>query len=51
MPVAEVTRKQVQHVIEAGDTERDFAVMLQYQADASGLQLESENMGVDDGLS
>jgi len=51
MPVAQASREQVQKVIEAGDTERDFSIMLQYQADASGLQIEPENVTVDDGLS
>jgi 3-hydroxyisobutyrate dehydrogenase len=51
MPVAQATRDQVQQVIEAGDTECDFAVMLQHQANASELRLQSENVVVDDGLS
>ena len=50
MPVAQATRDQVQQVIEAGDTECDFAIMLQLQADASDLRLEPENVAVDDGL-
>ena len=51
MPVAQATRDQVQRVIDAGDTECDFAIMLQHQADASELYLQSENVVVDDGLS
>jgi 3-hydroxyisobutyrate dehydrogenase len=51
MPVTQATRDQVQRVIEAGDTECDFAVMLQHQANASELRLQSENVVVDDGLS
>jgi 3-hydroxyisobutyrate dehydrogenase len=50
MPVTQATRDQVQRVIEAGDTECDFAVMLQHQANASELRLQSENVVVDDGL-
>jgi 3-hydroxyisobutyrate dehydrogenase len=50
MPVAQATRDQVQKVIEAGDTECDFSIMLKHQADASGLNIEPENVVVDDGL-
>ncbi|MCJ7593080.1 MAG: NAD(P)-dependent oxidoreductase [Woeseiaceae bacterium] len=51
MPVAAATRELVQQAIDAGETERDFGVMLELQAAASGLKLKSENVKVKDGLS
>ena len=51
MPVTEATREQVQNSIEAGHTECDFAILLEMQAQASGLDLQPENVEVDDGLS
>jgi 3-hydroxyisobutyrate dehydrogenase-like beta-hydroxyacid dehydrogenase len=50
MPVAQASRDQVQKVIEAGDTEVDFSIMLKHQAEASGLNIEPENVVVEDGL-
>ncbi len=50
MPVAQQARDVVQQVIDIGETERDFSIMLQHQADLSGLQLTSENVAVEDGL-
>ena len=51
MPVTEVTREQVQNSIDAGHTDCDFAILLEMQALASGLDLQPENIEVDDGLS
>lgn len=51
MPVAATTQEQVQHAIDAGHTECDFGIVLEMQAAESGMQLTSENVEVDDGLS
>ena len=51
MPVAAATREIVQQAIDAGETERDFGILLELQAEASGMKLTSENADVDDGLS
>jgi 3-hydroxyisobutyrate dehydrogenase len=51
LPVAAATREVVQQAIDAGETERDFAILLELQAEASGMQLTPENVDVDDGLS
>lgn len=50
MPLASITRDTVQSLIGHGVTEEDFAKLLVLQADASGLQLEPENVPVGDGL-
>lgn len=50
MPVAALVREIVQGVIGSVSTDEDFAVMLEYQARASGLKLEAENVDVNDGL-
>ena len=50
MPVAALVHEIVQEVISQGSTDEDFAVMLEYQARAAGLELESENADVSDGL-
>ncbi len=50
MKVAQATRDLVQSSIDAGHTDCDFGILLEEQAKASGLQLESENVKVDDGL-
>jgi 3-hydroxyisobutyrate dehydrogenase len=51
LPVTELTRGFVQRAIDAGHDGRDFAVLLEEQAKASGLQLKPEDVVVDDGLS
>ena len=51
MPVAAATREIVQQAIDAGETERDFGILLELQAEASGMELTPENVDVDDGLS
>jgi len=50
MPVAAITREIVQTVIGTGRTDCDFAALLQLQAEASGLELEPENIALGDGL-
>jgi hypothetical protein len=37
-------------VINWGDTDCDFGILLEQQAEASGMDLVSENMEIDDGL-
>jgi hypothetical protein len=40
----------VEKVINAGQTDCDFGILLEQQAEASGLQLQPEDVDVDDGL-
>jgi 3-hydroxyisobutyrate dehydrogenase-like beta-hydroxyacid dehydrogenase len=51
MPVAAAAQQTVQALIGAGRTEEDFAALLELQARLSGLELESEDADIDDGLS
>jgi 3-hydroxyisobutyrate dehydrogenase-like beta-hydroxyacid dehydrogenase len=50
MPVAAVTAQLVQETVSRGRVDEDFAVLLDRQAAASGLDLVPENVDVDDGL-
>src|SRR3990170_5896696 len=50
MPVAALVHEIIQGLIGRGSTDQDFAVMLEHQARASGLELEPENIEVSDGL-
>jgi 3-hydroxyisobutyrate dehydrogenase-like beta-hydroxyacid dehydrogenase len=50
MPVSALVHEIVQSMIGHGWTDRDFAMMLELQARASGLELEPENVEVSDGL-
>ena len=50
LPVTELTRDLVQRTLDAGHGGRDFAVLLEEQAKASGLTLASEDVQVSDGL-
>jgi 3-hydroxyisobutyrate dehydrogenase len=50
MPVAALTKELVQATVSKGDTERDFAVLLEQAAANAGLTLQSEDTEVDDGL-
>ena len=50
MPLASVTRDMVQTLIGHGYTDQDFSTLLLLQAKASGIELESENVEVGDGL-
>ena len=51
MPLTSLTRDLLQQMIGRGMTEQDFSTLLLMQAQASGLQLEPENVQVGDGLS
>ena len=51
MPLASATRDLIQSMIGRGWTEQDFATLLLQQAQASGIELEPENVDVKDGLS
>ena len=50
MEVAQTTRDLVQKSIDAGHTDCDFAILLEEQGKASGVDLQSENMDISDGL-
>lgn len=50
MPVAAVTAQLVQETVSSGRVGEDFAILLDQQAAASGLELKPENVEVDDGL-
>jgi 3-hydroxyisobutyrate dehydrogenase-like beta-hydroxyacid dehydrogenase len=50
MNVTKATRKLVNRLIKAGDTECDFGILLEQQAESSGIDLVPENVDVDDGL-
>lgn len=50
MPVASVTRQIIAQEVGAGNTELDFATLLLTVARGAGLELESENADVTDGL-
>ena len=50
LPVTELTRDLVQKTIDAGHSDRDFMVLLEEQAKASGLDIKPENIEVGDGL-
>ena len=51
MPLASATRDLIQSMIGRGMKEEDFATLLVQQAQASGIELQPENMEVKDGLS
>jgi 3-hydroxyisobutyrate dehydrogenase len=50
MPVAALVHEIVQGVIGHGSSDEDFAIMLEYEARAAGLELKPENVDVSDGL-
>ncbi|WP_148571315.1 NAD(P)-dependent oxidoreductase [Nocardioides caldifontis] len=50
MPVAAATQQAVQASIGSGRVDEDFAILLELQAAASGIELKPENVEVDDGL-
>ena len=50
LPLVQLTRDLVQQVIDQGETERDFAVLLLRAAKSAGIELQPENKVVDDGL-
>jgi 3-hydroxyisobutyrate dehydrogenase-like beta-hydroxyacid dehydrogenase len=51
MPVTAATSQAVQASVSSGRVEEDFAILLDLQANNSGLTLTPENVAVDDGLS
>ncbi len=50
LPLTQLARDIVDRAVQHGHTDCDFAVLLQEQAEASGLELEPENVYVGDGL-
>ena len=50
LPLTQVTRDLVQRTLDAGHGGRDFAVLLEEQAKASGLTLTPEDVRISDGL-
>ncbi len=50
MPLASITRDQVQTLIGLGLGDEDFAKLIVLQARASGIELKAENVPVGDGL-
>ncbi len=50
MPVAAATAQLVQASVGTGRVDEDFAILLDLQAAASGIELKPENVDVDDGL-
>jgi 3-hydroxyisobutyrate dehydrogenase-like beta-hydroxyacid dehydrogenase len=50
MPVAAATAQLVQASVGSGRVDEDFAILLDLQAAASGIELKPENVTVDDGL-
>jgi 3-hydroxyisobutyrate dehydrogenase len=50
MPVAAATAQLVQATVSSGRVEEDFAILLDQQAAAAGIELKPENVFVDDGL-
>lgn len=51
MPLASITRDQVQTLMGNGYTDQDFSTLLLLAAKASGMELTPENVKVGDGLS
>ena len=50
MPLAAITAQLVQQTVSSGRVTEDFAILLDQQAAASGLELKPEDTPVDDGL-
>jgi 3-hydroxyisobutyrate dehydrogenase len=50
MPVAAATAQLVQESVSGGRVTEDFAILLDQQAAASGLEIKPEDTPVDDGL-
>jgi 3-hydroxyisobutyrate dehydrogenase-like beta-hydroxyacid dehydrogenase len=51
LPLTKLTRDIVDQAVQAGHSDCDFAVLIEEQAKASGLDLKPENVEVRDGLS
>ncbi|MFI5066662.1 MAG: NAD-binding protein, partial [Streptosporangiales bacterium] len=50
LPVASLVHQIVQTLIGHGYGDQDFAALIELEAQAAGLQLESENTDISDGL-
>ena len=50
LPVTNVTRGEIDKLVQAGHTDCDFAMLIEQAAAAAGMTLTSENVAVDDGL-
>jgi 3-hydroxyisobutyrate dehydrogenase len=50
LPLAALTHQILVHLIGTGRGDADFATLLELEAEAAGLRLESENRAVSDGL-
>jgi 3-hydroxyisobutyrate dehydrogenase len=50
LPLVQLTRDIVQQVIDQGESERDFAVLLLHAAKSANLELQPEGKAVNDGL-
>ena len=50
LPVTNVTRGEIDKLVQAGHTDCDFAMLIEQAAAAAGMTLTPENVAVDDGL-
>ena len=50
LPVTNVTRDEIDKLVQAGHTDCDFAMLIEQAAAAAGMTLTPENVAVDDGL-
>ncbi len=50
LPVTNVTRDEIDKLVQAAHTDCDFAMLIEQAAAAAGMTLSSENVAVDDGL-
>jgi 3-hydroxyisobutyrate dehydrogenase len=50
LPVASLVHEMIQALIGRGYGEQDFAALIELEAQSAGLQLESENSDISDGL-
>ena len=50
LPVTNVTRIEIDKLVQAGHTDCDFAMLIEQAAAAAGMTLTPENVAVDDGL-
>ena len=50
LPVTQLVRDLVQRVIDGGEGDEDFMVLLRQEARDAGLDIKSENMDIGDGL-
>jgi 3-hydroxyisobutyrate dehydrogenase len=51
LPLASLARDMIQTLVGNGHADKDFSALLLLQAQASGIELEPENVAVSDGLS